>query len=89
MEVDLLSQARGRHHGRRDEADRSTSDRACWMPRPRAFQPKRFTEQASASGLNSGFAVDLSEQKPYGPEKGKYWDLSLDGCEGAESDGGV
>ena len=42
------------------------------------FSPKRFSEQASSFGLKPGFAVDLCEQKPYGPEKGQHWDLSRD-----------
>ena len=28
--------------------------------------------------MRPGFAVDLSEQKPYGLNKGQHWDVSLD-----------
>ena len=42
------------------------------------FSQKRFTEQASAFGLKPGFAVDLCEQRPYGPQKGQHWDLNID-----------
>ena len=42
------------------------------------FGLRRFAEQASAFGLKPGFVVDLCEQKPYGPQKGQHWDLSLD-----------
>lgn len=43
------------------------------------FSPKRFTAEASKLGLRPGFAVDLSETKPYGANQGHYWDLALDG----------
>ena len=43
-----------------------------------AFSPRRYTEAASRMGLRPGFAVDLCEPKPYGPNKGQLWDLSKD-----------
>ena len=42
------------------------------------FSPARFTAEAPRWGLRPGFAVDLSEKKPYGPNEGEYWDLSRD-----------
>ena len=39
------------------------------------FSPKRFTEMAPRLGLRPGFAVDLCEPKPYGPNQGEMWDL--------------
>ena len=40
--------------------------------------PKHFTDPTLCSklGPRPGFAVDLSECKPYGPNKGEYWDLN-------------
>ena len=40
------------------------------------FSPKRVTAHASKLGLRPGFAVDLCEEKPYGPNAGEKWDLS-------------
>ena len=40
------------------------------------FIQSRFTAEAPKWGLRLGFAVDLSERKPYGPNKGEFWDLS-------------
>ena len=40
------------------------------------FSPEQFTEQAGVFGLQPGFAVDPSEQKPYGPTGGEYLDSS-------------
>ena len=42
------------------------------------FSPARFTPEATRFGLRPGFAVDLSEAKPYGPEKGQMWGLTRD-----------
>jgi hypothetical protein len=39
------------------------------------YSPQRFTGVASKLGLRPGFAVDLTEAKPYGPDKGQPWDL--------------
>ena len=36
----------------------------------------RFTAKAGDLGLRPGFAVDLCENKPYGPREGESWDLS-------------
>ena len=36
----------------------------------------RFTAKAGDLGLRPGFAVDLCENKPYGPHEGVSWDLS-------------
>ena len=43
-----------------------------------AFSPERFTDPVLCSklGLRPGFAVDLCECKPYGPNAGEYWDLN-------------
>ena len=40
------------------------------------YSPKRFTAMASRLGLRPGFAIDLAEEKPRGPQKGQKWDLS-------------
>ena len=42
------------------------------------FSPTRFTDPAVCSklGLRPGFAIDLSECKPYGPNMGEPWDLN-------------
>jgi len=40
------------------------------------FSPARFTARAGGLGLRPGFAVDLCEAKPYGPNEGEAWDLS-------------
>ena len=42
------------------------------------FSPKRFTDPVVCSkvGLRAGFAVDLCECKPYGPNAGEHWDLN-------------
>ena len=42
------------------------------------YSPKRFTAMASKLGLKPGFAVDLSEVKPYGPHNGQPWDLTTE-----------
>ena len=36
----------------------------------------RFAAKAGDLGLRPGFAVDLCENKPYGPQEGELWDLS-------------
>ena len=43
------------------------------------FSPTRFTDPTVCSklGLRPGFAVDLSECKPYGPNMGEHWDCLL------------
>ena len=40
------------------------------------FSPARFTAKIGDLGLRPGFAVDLCENKPYGPHAGETWDLS-------------
>ena len=40
------------------------------------FSPARFTAKIGDLGLRQGFAVDLCENKPYGPHAGEAWDLS-------------
>ena len=40
------------------------------------FSPTRFTAKIGELGLRPGFAVDLCENKPYGPHAGEAWDLS-------------
>lgn len=42
------------------------------------FSPKRFTKAGARLGLRPGFAVDLCERKPYGPNEGEFWDLEKD-----------
>ena len=42
------------------------------------FSPARFTAKAGDLGLRQGFAVDLCENRPYGPHEGESWDLSKD-----------
>ena len=42
------------------------------------FSPARFTTAAPKWGLRPGFAVDLSETKPFGPNMGAHWELNLD-----------
>ena len=40
------------------------------------FSPDRFAAKAGDLGLRPGFAIDLCENKPYGPHEGESWDLS-------------
>ena len=40
------------------------------------FTPNRFAAKAGDLRLRPGFAVDLCENKPYGPHEGECWDLS-------------
>ena len=40
------------------------------------FAPDRFAAKAGDLGLRPGFAIDLCENKPYGPHEGESWDLS-------------
>ena len=40
------------------------------------FPPDRFAAKAGDLGLRPGFAIDLCENKPYGPYEGEPWDLS-------------
>ena len=42
------------------------------------FSPARFTTAAPKWGLRPGFAVDLSETKPFGPNMGAHWELKID-----------
>ena len=39
------------------------------------YSPQRFTTGALKLGLRPGSAVDLSEAKPSGPNRGEFWDL--------------
>ena len=36
----------------------------------------RFAAKTGDLGLRPGFAVDVCENKPYGPQEGESWDLS-------------
>ena len=40
------------------------------------FGSAKFTAEAPKWGVRPAFVTDLSEKKPFGPNKGKYWDLT-------------
>ena len=60
----------------RDIAIMSIELRAVGMLEVLSSKRSTYLTLCSKLGLRPGFAVDLSEGNPYGPNAGEYWDLN-------------